>query len=111
MSVEKVTNLIASFERGGLTESWVFRELIDLAGVLGAEPILSALSERWLSLLKQQPLVSRPPSKAEDLLVIESYCGPELTKEAMETATRSAREKAYRGAWALHRALWSERMG
>jgi hypothetical protein len=104
VSVDRANNIIASFERGALTEVMACALLIDLAGASGTDAIIPALSPKFRSSLKHHPLVSDPPTKPEDIFIIESSCGRE---EAAPVELR--REIAYRGAWALHRALWGAR--
>lgn len=106
MAFGRVTQIIANFERGALTESSVCAELIDLAGAAGADEVVRALPPELRSLLKRHSLVADPPASPRDVMVTESYGGPDGSPEERERLERSRRENAHRGVWALHRALY-----
>jgi hypothetical protein len=105
MSDERLHRILANYDRGAITEVGVCAHLIDLAGEVGGDAIVPRLPEELLDILRRHPLVSEPPPSPNDVLIVESYCGPERSQEEWARIDRERREIAHRGAWALHRAL------
>jgi hypothetical protein len=105
MRDDRLDRILANFERGAITAVGFCVELIDLAGEVGGDAVVPALPEELLDILRRHPLVSGPPPSPNDVLIAESYCGPERSQEEWARVDRERRENALRGAWALHRML------
>ena len=105
MTDHRLHRILANFGRGAITEGEVCAYLIDLAGDVGGEAIVPALPAELLNVLRQHPLVSEPPRNRDDVLIVESYCGPVRSQEEWARIDRERRENVQRGGWALHRAL------
>lgn len=103
---ERVCRILASYHLGALTDAGACAELINLSGVAGADAVVPALTPELVELLRGCPLVAEPPASPDDVLVIESYCGPERSPQERERLDLERRETAYRGARALHRAIF-----
>ena len=99
---DRVLRIVANFQRGATTMHTVCAELIELAGAVGSNAIVTSLPSDLQAVLRQHPLVLRPPLSPDDVFTVESNCGPEPTTDESD---RQRREIVHRGAWALHRAL------
>lgn len=104
---ERVRWVLTSYDAGMLALCMATSFLIDLAGTFGAEVVAAELDAEWRQRLRELGIVSCPPERVDDVLIIESVCNIEpIDPEEWRRRERERREIAFRGAWALHRALF-----
>ena len=84
MTTDRLHRIVAGFERGEITEVGVCAHLIDLAGIVDGDAVIRALPSELITVLREHSLVLQPPVSPDDVLIIESYCGPARSAEECE---------------------------
>src|SRR4051812_19755034 len=102
MPTDRLAAIVESFTQGALTEAEVSSLLLELAGTEGdARALLSRPPRELVTVLGEPPLIVKPPASPNVIVIVESYCGPELPPAEDKKRYLEKQALTFRGAWNL----------
>lgn len=103
---DQIAKIVSEYEQGQVTRGTTVATVIEYAGRSSAGLVIAALTTDILELVAQDEFVQNPPASADQIVVLEMvYESSRPSAEVQEQRNQMRRAWAFRGAWALHRAL------